>query len=76
MMVSFVLSFSPRGVLDGILNFIESVSEGFPSYSSLIQYLSIRLPRYLLYGNASFSLETNTVIFETVHKFISDSKRF
>ena len=28
-----MLSFSPRGVLDEILNFIESVSEGFPSYS-------------------------------------------
>ena len=30
----------------------------------------------LLYGNDSFSLETNTVIFETVQKFILDSKRF
>ena len=28
-----MLSFFPRGVLDGILNLIESVSEGFPSYS-------------------------------------------
>ena len=27
-----MLSFFPRGVLDGILNLIESVSEGFPSY--------------------------------------------
>ena len=26
-------SFFPRGVLDEILNLIESVSEGFPSYS-------------------------------------------
>ena len=33
MMVFFVLSFFPRGVLDEILNLIESVSEGFPSYS-------------------------------------------
>ena len=32
-MVSFVLSFFPRGVLDEILNLIESVSKGFPSYS-------------------------------------------
>ena len=31
--VSFVLSFFPRGVLDEILNLIESVSGGFPSYS-------------------------------------------
>ena len=28
-----MLSFFPRDVLDEILNFIESVSEGFPSYS-------------------------------------------
>ena len=27
-----MLSFFPRGVLDEILNLIESVSEGFPSY--------------------------------------------
>ena len=36
MMVSFVLSFFPRGVLNEILNLIESVSEGFPSYSCII----------------------------------------
>ena len=36
MMVSFVLSFLPRGDLDEILNYIESVSEGFPSYISVI----------------------------------------
>ena len=28
-----MLSFFPRGVLDEILNLIESVSEGFPAYS-------------------------------------------
>ena len=28
-----MLSFFPRGVLDEILNLIESVSESFPSYS-------------------------------------------
>ena len=28
-----MLSFFPRGVLDEILNLIESVSEGFPSYT-------------------------------------------
>ena len=32
-MVSFVLSFFPRDVLDEILNLIGSVSEGYPSYS-------------------------------------------
>ena len=31
--VFFFLSFFPRDVLDEILNLIESVSEGFPSYS-------------------------------------------
>ena len=35
MMVSFVLSFFPRDVLDEVLNLIESVSEDFPSYSCL-----------------------------------------
>ena len=43
MLVSFVLSFFPRDVLDGILNLIGSVSEGFPSYSylySCIFYIS------------------------------------
>ena len=35
MLVSFVLSFFPRDVLDEILNLIGSVSEGFPSYSSM-----------------------------------------
>ena len=35
MVMSFVLSFFPRGVLDEILNLIESVSEGFPSYSCI-----------------------------------------
>ena len=41
MMVSFVLSFFPRDVLDGILNLIESVSEGFPSYSSIMYVVKI-----------------------------------
>ena len=41
MMVLFVLSFFPRRVLDEILNLIESVSEGFPSYSCLVCNFSI-----------------------------------
>ena len=32
MMVSFVLSFFPRDVLNEIFNLIESISEGFPTY--------------------------------------------
>ena len=38
MLVSFVLSFFPRDVLDEILNLIGSVSEGFPSYSVPFDY--------------------------------------
>ena len=41
MLVSFVLSFFPRDVLDEILNLIGSVSEGFPSYSSIAHSLSL-----------------------------------
>ena len=38
MMCLFVLSFFPRGVLDEILNLIESVSEGFPSYFGILLF--------------------------------------
>ena len=41
MMVSFVLSFFPRDVLDEILNLIESVSEDFLSYSLVSNYLIV-----------------------------------
>ena len=34
-----MLSFFPRGVLDEILNLIESVSEDFPSYSRLYRQI-------------------------------------
>ena len=33
-----MLSVFPRGVLDEILNLIESVSEGFPSYSNVPKF--------------------------------------
>ena len=36
-----MLSFFPRDVLDEIWNLIESVSEGFPSYSLDIFYNSL-----------------------------------
>ena len=36
-----MLSFFPRGVLDEILNLIESVSEGFPSYS--FKHLAVQI---------------------------------
>ena len=43
----FVLSFFPRGVLDEILNLIESVSEGFPSYSFKFNCHFLRRSKYL-----------------------------
>ena len=45
-----MLSFFPLGVLDEILNLIESVSEEFPSYS----YTSniIRIPKICFQGEA------------------------
>ena len=58
MMVSFVLSFFPRDVLDEILNLIESVSEDFPSYSYLSSGIhapelktALLGPWILFYGN-------------------------
>ena len=42
MMVSFCAVLFPRDVLDGILDLIESVSEGFPTYSSVNS--SVTLP--------------------------------
>ena len=41
MMVSFLLYFFPRDVLDGILDLIESVSEGFPTYSCISEMLCL-----------------------------------
>ena len=40
-----MLSFFPRGVLDEILNLIESVSEDFPSYSCKFNsFLEVHVP--------------------------------
>ena len=47
-----MLSFFPQGVLDEILNLIGSVSEGLPSYSSIISHLS-----YQCYENISIKNE-------------------
>ena len=40
LMASFVLSFFPLDVLDEICDLIETVSEGFLSYSSITQSLA------------------------------------
>ena len=40
-MASFVLSFFPLDVLDGIWDLIESVSEGFLTYSCIVELLCL-----------------------------------
>ena len=49
-----MLSFFPRGVLDEILNLIESVSEDFPSYSFIfgIQVHNDKLYRGIANGHS------------------------
>ena len=51
-----MLSFFPRGVLDEILNLIESVSEGFPSYFYM---LGSKLG-WILSGRTSEIVENST----------------
>ena len=57
-MAFFVLSFFPLDVLDGIWDLIESVSEGFLTYSSifegLVRYLSVcHRSQYIRYTETS-----------------------
>ena len=50
-----MLSFFPRGVWDEILNLIESVSEGFPSYSPFSCYSKENfIVKYLLLSLSGF----------------------
>ena len=41
LMASFVLSFFPLDVLDEILDLIESVSEGFLTYSAILEEFTV-----------------------------------
>ena len=59
MLMFFVLSFFPRGVLDEILNLIESVSEGFPSYSNF----SASNEYSLLEENKTVQLNINRLLY-------------
>ena len=59
MMVSFVLSFFPRDVLDEILNLIESVSEDFPSYSSIWSKKAFMMPLTIWRCVLSFKQKNN-----------------
>ena len=62
MMVSFVLSFFPRDVLDEILNLIESVSEDFPSYSYInLIFIAKRLKFEFLLLKLSLLNKSETV---------------
>ena len=50
-----MLFFSPRDVLDEIWDFIESVSEGFPNYSSKCTQKTTFLPvAFFFSGNKEF----------------------
>ena len=62
MMVSFVLSFFPRDVLDEILNLIESVSEDFPSYFYTLVAETIDFPITLSYLRENMILSSTTKI--------------
>ena len=58
-MVSFVLSFFQRDVLDEILDLIESVSGGFPTYSSVstsLRSTPLVLPWFLSWLVVCFGL--------------------
>ena len=52
-----MLSFFPRGVLDETLNLIESVSEDFSSYSSIVSQtglsdaVRVKLPLGMFHGS-------------------------
>ena len=48
-----MLSFFPRGVLDEILNLIESVSEDFPSYSFIPEPFCDDISLYILVLSAN-----------------------
>ena len=48
-----MLSFFPRDVLDEILDLIESVSEGFPTYSSIKNIQHIQKNEQGLYFESS-----------------------
>ena len=58
-----MLSFFPRGVLDEILNLIESVSEGFPSYSYIVTVTSSKPAFAAMHGpRSAFDIGHCTVI--------------
>ena len=71
-----MLSFFPQDVLDEILNLIESVSEGFPSYSFITFILFYLFPLFVtlfVHSCTSFHMKEGSFrIFSTA--FSSSSK--
>ena len=61
-----MLSFFPRGVLDGILNLIESVSEGFPSYS----YMVTTFHKHMSAGLKKFDINVTVTTYGTTAIFL------
>ena len=62
-----MLSFFPRDILDEILNLIESVSEGFPSYSFKPSVNITGRPKAVLSFAVSFVLCSALFIFKCVN---------
>ena len=60
-----MLSFFPRGVLVEILNLIGSVSEGFPSYSSMILRITFLLTLKLISFHLASIVHMKIVMRET-----------
>ena len=58
LLASFVLSIFPQDVLDEIWDVIESVSEGFPTYSFTFEEIAVFLESYHL--NTLSHLPANT----------------
>ena len=58
-----MLSFFPRGVLDEILNLIESVSEGFPSCSFILFVLKRSYVYRILLERVSFTISGSIFLF-------------
>ena len=62
LVVSFVLSFFPLDVLDEIWDLIESVSEGFLTYSSMVNYYG-NYVIFLLYNKLGFPIANSLSLY-------------
>ena len=61
LMASFVLSFFPLDVLDEILDLIESVSEGFLTYSQSYRADTISIQKFTKRNNSAKNVEWSRV---------------